>query len=363
MLNNFQYSTYRHPRDFPADVSDLFFEAENSNFEYGTTWYGNFIDTVGYRLGETRFYVLRKCERVVIVLPLLFCFKNSFNRRVQSLSNYYTSLYCPVCTNSVTPEDFAALFRHINVDNPGIHAIQLYPLAAESRITDMLLPALRYAGFFGYSYFCFQNWILKVDQSWEEYLASREHRVRNTLKRKGKKFVQRGGCMEVVSGKECIESALDDFQRVYRSSWKTPEPFEGFIPGLISIFGDRGWLRIGIARIEDKPVAAQIWITKGKRASIFKLAYDNSYRDYSPGTLLTEKLMEHAFNVDKVLEIDYMQGDDLYKREWMNSHRERIGVIAYNSRSIFGLSFLVENWLKNVIRGSRRTTESFKPAK
>ena len=220
----------------------------------------------------------------------------------------------------------------------------------------MLILALRRAGFIGYKYFCFKNWILKIDQSWEDYLASREDRVRNTLKRKSKKFSQSGGSLEVVSSKQEIHSALEDFQTVYRSSWKIPEPFECFIPGLVRIFGDRGWIRVGIARIEGQAVAAQIWITKGERASIFKLAYDERFRDYSPGTLLTAKLMEHAFKIDKVLEIDYMQGDDHYKREWMTCQKERVGVIAYNSRNIFGLSLLIANWLKNAVKGTQAFT-------
>lgn len=159
------------------------------------------------------------------------------------------------------------------------------------------------------SIFVSKNWILKIDQSWEDYLASREDRVRNTLKRKSKKFSQSGGSLEVVSSKQEIHSALEDFQTVYRSSWKIPRNrSECFIPWACPNFRrsrlDQSRHR---AHRKGQAVAAQIWITKGERASIFKLAYDERFRDYSPGTLLTAKLMEHAFKIDKVLEIDYMR--------------------------------------------------------
>jgi hypothetical protein len=49
-------------------------------------------------------------------------------------------------------------------------------------------------------------------------------------------------------------------------------------------------------------------------------------------------LMEHVIEIDKVEEIDYLIGDDPYKKAWMSHRRERWGVIAYNPRSMGGLA-------------------------
>ena len=41
---------------------------------------------------------------------------------------------------------------------------------------------------------------------------------------------------------------------------------------------------------------------------------------------------------DQVAEVDYLTGDDAYKRDWMSASRERCGIIAFNLRSPRGLA-------------------------
>jgi CelD/BcsL family acetyltransferase involved in cellulose biosynthesis len=71
-------------------------------------------------------------------------------------------------------------------------------------------------------------------------------------------------------------------------------------------------------------------------AYIFKLAYDEAQSRWSAGTVLTAHLLRHALEVDQVVEIDYLSGDDAYKKSWMTVRRERIGLMACNLRSIGG---------------------------
>jgi CelD/BcsL family acetyltransferase involved in cellulose biosynthesis len=104
-------------------------------------------------------------------------------------------------------------------------------------------------------------------------------------------------------------------------------------------------LRLGVAWLGGKPIAAQLWIVSHGRAEIYKVAYDEGYKAYAPGTLLTALLMEHVIEVDKVAEVDYLIGDDPYKKTWMSDRRERWGVIAYNPRSLGGLA----GWVREVI--------------
>jgi CelD/BcsL family acetyltransferase involved in cellulose biosynthesis len=43
-------------------------------------------------------------------------------------------------------------------------------------------------------------------------------------------------------------------------------------------------------------------------------------------------LMQHAFEQDRVQVVDYLSGDDAYKRLWMSEVRERGGLVAYRLR-------------------------------
>ena len=69
---------------------------------------------------------------------------------------------------------------------------------------------------------------------------------------------------------------------------------------------------------------------------MYKLAYDEAFKGYSPGTVLTARLMQHVIEHDKVA-VDYLIGDDAYKTSWMSHRRERWGLVAYNQRSWTGM--------------------------
>jgi CelD/BcsL family acetyltransferase involved in cellulose biosynthesis len=48
-------------------------------------------------------------------------------------------------------------------------------------------------------------------------------------------------------------------------------------------------------------------------------------------------LMQHAFEQDRVQCVDYLSGDDAYKRLWMSEVRERSGLVAYRVGRARGL--------------------------
>jgi len=111
---------------------------------------------------------------------------------------------------------------------------------------------------------------------------------------------------------------------------------------------------MGIAYVADKPIAAQIWIVSGQRAAIYKLAYDESQAQHGAGTILTAFLMRHVLDVDRVNEVDYLIGDDAYKKDWMTHRRERWGIVAYNLKTLRGLVGWIREvggrWVKRVKR-------------
>jgi CelD/BcsL family acetyltransferase involved in cellulose biosynthesis len=94
----------------------------------------------------------------------------------------------------------------------------------------------------------------------------------------------------------------------------------------------QGWLRLAILYIEETPVAAQFWLVAHTKASIFKLAYDEAWKNYSPGSILTQFLMQYVIETDRVEEIDFLTGNDAYKRDWMSERRKHWGLYCAKSR-------------------------------
>jgi CelD/BcsL family acetyltransferase involved in cellulose biosynthesis len=143
--------------------------------------------------------------------------------------------------------------------------------------------------------------------------------------------------IEVFSDPEGLEKALDDYKKIYSLSWKVEEPYPEFIINIARKFAALGWLRLGLIYVEGEPAAAQIWFVKDGTASIFKLAYDEKYKQLSVGSILTTELMRRAIDEDKAAIIDYLTGDDSYKSEWMSHRRERVGLVGFSYTSLNGI--------------------------
>jgi CelD/BcsL family acetyltransferase involved in cellulose biosynthesis len=156
---------------------------------------------------------------------------------------------------------------------------------------------------------------------------------------------------------------LHDYARIYASSWKTPEPFPQFIDGLARACAEAGWLRLGIVYIDEQPAAAQIWIVTGGIATIYKLAYDERYARLSLGTILTAHLMEQVIDADKVHEVDYLTGDDAYKKDWMSDRRERWGIVAFNLRRPWGALAAMRHLSARMVRRAINSVRSLGKAR
>src|SRR5690606_22629144 len=128
------------------------------------------------------------------------------------------------------------------------------------------------------------------------------------------------------------------------------EPYPDFIPALLRLSASRGWLRLGIASYDNAPVASQVWLVCNGTAYIFKLAYDEHYKQLSPGTVLTAHMMRHVIEGDRIARIDYLSGDDRYKADWMSERGEQHGIAAYNPRSSRGLLMLLGHTFKRMVK-------------
>ncbi|WP_457427745.1 GNAT family N-acetyltransferase [Roseateles sp. P5_E7] len=330
---------YAHVRELPADATALMARAEQRHIEFGASWYANLIDSVYAREPQSHkvcFHVLRREDRVLAILPTV-AQTGAQGREISALSNFYTAIYAPALDDGINAEDLVPLIRALRRSGAGAAAYRFSPMDPSTREFTLLKRAMRLAGLSTHSYFAFGNWYEPVRQNWADYLKDRSGQVRSTIKRNAKKFAAEGGRLEVVRGGARLEAGLAAYQAVYAQSWKVPEPFVDFMPGLIRLCAERGWLRLGLAWLHEKPVAAQIWIVANGRADIYKLAYDEAHKSLAPGTLLTALLMEQVLDVDHVQEIDYLIGDDPYKATWMSQRRERHGLVAYDPMTLRGL--------------------------
>lgn len=267
------------------------------------------------------------CADTLLALPMA-----QSGGGLRSLSNYYSSLYGPAGQGWPAAGHWLALAATLRRHAAGA-VLDWQPLDADGAFIQALAPALRAAGYWTDSYDCFGNWYLPVVHArFADYFSALPSPLRNSIER-GRRRLQRteGYHLHIQADAGAgLEEAIAAFEGVYRRSWKKPEPCPEFMPGLMRMAAQRGWLRLGVLQLQGQPVAAQVWLVVGGKANIYKLAYVQGFERLSPGSVLTAALMAHAMDVDRVREVDYLTGDDAYKRDWMTHRRVRVGLLAFD---------------------------------
>jgi hypothetical protein len=331
---------YESLEDIPPECSVLFDIASRSSFFSTLDWYQNLVANALPSEYRIRAYVACADNEVkgMMLMQSAKLRGHIFKRRkLEALTNYYTSLFVPHLSSENDREAVWTLIEGISKEHWDV--VDFHPLQADSSIYFNLSDALRNYGMLVQPYFCFGNWYLEVDgRSYGDYFETLPSKLKNTLKRKTKQLeTSFKARIDIVTRVDEVEHAVAAYEKVYAASWKNQEPHPEFVPGLIRFSARNGWLRLGLLFVEDEPVAAQLWIVKDGIAAIYKLAYDEKYSKISAGSILTARLMKHVIDVDRVREVDYLTGDDEYKKDWMSHRRERWGIVAFNRWTLRGL--------------------------
>ena len=311
----------------PEGANALFAKSVKDSIFFSRPWFENLVNTV---LEDDQAMLLAcvvEGSKVLAILPLMK--RNS--EHWYALAHLYSSLYTLLVTKENQQEIFNCLVQGLN--RLPFDSLRLAPVAENDLNMRNLQQTMESSGFECHRYFRFYNWMHRLQgQSFKDYMAARPARVRNTIARKQRKLDREHGFVIRLFTDQHLEQAIADYNAVYQASWKANELFEGFIEGLAHSLSEPGWLRLAILYIDEQPAAAQFWFVAHRKASIFKLAHDDVWRQYSPGSILISYLMEHVIDTDKVEEIDFLTGNDAYKQDWMSERRKRWGMYCAKPR-------------------------------
>lgn len=284
-------------------------------------------------VGQGRVLTLWLCRHAQPVAPA--------GARLTALGNFYTPRFGPLVGPEApvagSPEALAALAQiaqSLRADPQGA-VLSLQPLEAGSETLRQLQRALETAGYRTDHYHCFENWVLRCDGlRFEAYWAARNSRLRNTERRARKRLVAEQGLeIEIVrSTGPALDRALADFESVYTDSWKQSEARPDFIRALAQTLAADGRLRLGVLRLQGVAQAAQLWWVHEGVASIYKLAYRESAARLGVGTVLSAALFRDALDSGEVRLIDYLNGSEPYKRDWVDECRDFVGLVAFDLR-------------------------------
>lgn len=239
---------------------------------------------------------------------------------VAGLTNWYSFTIRPLYTgDGDRGAALRALFQNLRRTAA---QLTLYPVAAPDEITA----ALRAAGWrVKATPAGDRHWLDLCDMDHDAWWADRPGALRNTVQRKAKK-----GIVDIQLLTEFDDGSWAAYEQIYAASWKPDEGHPALLRAFAEAEGARGHLRMGIARIDGIPVAAQYWTVEDGTAFIHKLAHVEDSLKASPGTLLSAALFRHVITIDGVKRVDFGTGNDGYKRDWMNRHDPLWRIEAFN---------------------------------
>jgi Acetyltransferase (GNAT) domain len=226
--------------------------------------------------------------------------------------------------------------------------LTLAPVPDEDTSASQIASAFAASGWVVEMTECDENHYLNLrGRSFDQYWESRPGQLKNTVKRKGKK-----GVVSVRIERDFLETSWRDYERVYARSWKPNEGSPEFLKQLAQQESVAGALRLGLAFIDGQPVAAQLWTVENGKALIHKLAHDERYLEFSPGTLLSAALFQHVIDIDKVDEVDFGTGGDAYKRDWMEQVRPRYRIDLFWPNHIANWPLIARAHLRQMRRNA-----------
>jgi len=326
-----KFVLFRQWNQLPESVDILFAKSEQKSLFCSRIW----LETLSTHALAEHQSLLLACviegSRTLAILPLM----KHAQGDVSSLSNNFTSLYSLLIADNGQQHSVLKCLADGLVDDSSVKPVQsmlFEPIDTNDDNIMRLRQLIEANGFKSQTYFRFYNWMHPIqNQSFDEYIAERPANLRNTIRRKKSKLKREHG-YEIrlykndKNNSALIKQALNDYTAIYKTSWKTNEFFSDFTPALVNSLYQNNWLRLAILYVNQQPIAAQIWFVAHGKASIYRLVYDEDWKQYSPGSILTAYLMHYVINTDKVKEIDFLTGNERYKQDWMSVRRERFGI-------------------------------------
>lgn len=346
---------YTKMSEMPDTAIQLLKKGGHENIFISKCWYELFCRNVGSLNGQIRFYCLfDETNKALAVLPMWLQPHKELGLRINrltSLANYYSPGFdIAVNTELISRHDaLTRLMQEIKKHRHLWDIIDIFPTNEDFK--NEIIDVTKQCSLPSFPYWLTKNYYQPINCSYEEYFNRLPSIVKHTIARKMKKLAaEKSWSINVFSGDEKLDDLLKQYHSIYRDSWKVNEPFPEFINGLIKLGAEKSWLRIGLLSIDSKPVAVQFWLVANDTAYIYKLAYIKDFRHFSPGTILTNHLLKHVIEVDRVKRVDYLTGSDAYKSDWMSKSRNLYGIQIVNRRNFIGQIL----YLKNMFAESRK---------
>jgi len=233
--------------------------------------------------------------------------------------------------------------------SPTTDVLRLWPVETGSELEKFVGKALVSSGFWIQRYTnSFNRFEDTTGLSFDEYFAKRNSKFRYNVRRR-RRNLDNTGTLEINiyagdSSPEDLQRGIDDYILGTVESWQSPASMASrSMLHLIRLASREGCMRLGVLKLDGRPVAGQFWLVSSGVAHCMRQAYHEGYKKWALGVVLTSHVLKHVLDQDHVDKIDFGLGNEDYKEKWMKNSRDYSGFMAFNPRTPRGLFFATKH--------------------
>lgn len=304
-------------------------------------WIASFFE---YQLEKKQTWICLLAYRdleLVGVLPLVGISVKVMGReylKLQTPFNWHTPCVDFLIKPGLEKEVIHNFLTTIKEFSPGLHCLKIRRLLASTSIFNMVKDGL--PGFASLSRFNGNGSYIDVNGLFDDYREELKSGFVRNLNRLERKLGRLGELqIEFISENAGNPEYLHTFLEIEESCWKgrngsairqCSSQLE-FYAALTRRLACLGWLEWHFLKASGKAMAANLAVRVDHRLVILKIAYNETFSSYSPGTKLFEKMIQHAFDSDEISEIDCLS-EYPWNRNWQMQTRPYYDLSIYPTR-------------------------------
>jgi CelD/BcsL family acetyltransferase involved in cellulose biosynthesis len=182
---------------------------------------------------------------------------------------------------------------------------------------------------------------------------------RKKLRQQRRRLAEKGSLESRV-----VRNALEQFLTLEAAGWKgrqgtallNSEADAAFARAMVENLARCGEASVHALYLDDRPVSMQIVLRAGPAAFTWKTAYDESWRDVSPGMLLLEDYTAAFLADESIAYVDSCAHDDTgFMAAW--SEREAIATVWFDCRAGASITFTMLSRLQKAYLALRQSAK------
>ena len=289
-------------------------------------------------------------------------------RRLQAIANVYTERF-DLLLGERPQEAAEVIWTYLKDHADEWDVLELRQLPSDSQTLKYLSPLITRDGYREGRWSANEAPYVAIRQPWDSYYQSLKKAHRSNVRNHARQLERQGPLtLDIVAIDDRWEADMEDALKLEAVTWKVHEGTSLRCRSESTVFYRRmlrsaaklGWLHMCFLKVGASRIAVRISLLYCNKLFMLKSGYDEAYHRYSPGQVLTERLLREAWE-KKWEEVDFLGDDERWKLSWATDRRPHTWLFVFpdrvKTRFLHGMKFRVIPGLRqsNLFPTVRRT--------